>query len=89
MAPVLSVSLRSGSVSSSTSSIMAKAGRPPHTEPTTRKSMTLPDSIWDAINDVRKSTPGRVPAEAEVIRVLLREALDARRAAAPRKREKG
>lgn len=51
---------------------------PRFTEPVTRKTVVLPDTIWDAINDIRKSSPGFVPSEAEVVRTLLREAIEAR-----------
>jgi hypothetical protein len=47
-----------------------------------RKSVTLPISLWDAINEARKGFPGQVPSEAEAVRLLLREALDAVRPAA-------
>ena len=58
--------------------ILPMSKRPPLTEPTTRKSMTLPDSIWAAIDDMRRSWPGAVPSEVDVVRTLLREAIDAR-----------
>ena len=53
-------------------------GRPPSPEPVARKSVTLPISLWDAINEARKGFPSQVPTEAEAIRILLREALAAR-----------
>jgi Arc/MetJ-type ribon-helix-helix transcriptional regulator len=52
-------------------------GRPPLPEPASRKSVKLPDSLWADIDRVRK-TFDRIPSEAEVIRILLREAIDAR-----------
>jgi Arc/MetJ-type ribon-helix-helix transcriptional regulator len=53
-------------------------GKPPPSEPVTRKSVTLPNSLWAAISEARKDFGGHIPSEAEVIRILLREALDAR-----------
>jgi hypothetical protein len=43
-----------------------------------RKSITLPHPLWDAIDVARRGSLGRVPSEAEMVRVLLREALAAR-----------
>lgn len=48
--------------------------------------MSLPNSLWDALNDARKTFAGRVPSEAEAIRILLREALDAREKKAARRK---
>jgi hypothetical protein len=56
------------------------AKHPPLTEPVTRKSMALPDTIWAAIDDIRRSWPGAVPSEVDVVRTLLREAIGARAA---------
>lgn len=53
-------------------------GRKPLPEPSTRKSIALPDRLWNGINEVRKDMPGRVPSEAEVLRLLVSEALAAR-----------
>jgi hypothetical protein len=44
----------------------------------TRKVITLPNSLWAAITLARKSADGPIPSEAEMVRVLLREALAAR-----------
>lgn len=44
----------------------------------TRKSVTLPDTMWAAVDNVRRGLP-RIPSEADVVRLLLREALEARR----------
>lgn len=49
-----------------------------YTEPYTRKNVSLPDAMWKEISNVRRQTPERIPPEQEVIRRLLREALDAR-----------
>jgi len=57
-------------------------GRPPSAEKTTRKNVTFPDTLWDALDDARRTFPGRVPTQAEAIRVLLAEAIEARKAAA-------
>ena len=57
-------------------------GRPPSLPANaTRKSLTLADDLWAELNEERKRTAGAVPNEMEIIRVLLREALDARSAA--------
>jgi hypothetical protein len=46
----------------------------------TRKSVALPDSMWLEIDALRRSWPTPLlPAEAEIVRALLREALDARK----------
>lgn len=49
---------------------------PPDPEPKTRKSVTLPDSLWAEIDEVRRSAPGRVPSEAEALRQVIRAGLD-------------
>jgi Arc/MetJ-type ribon-helix-helix transcriptional regulator len=46
--------------------------------PMTRKSVSLPDSIWAEINEFRKTFDGRIPSQTEAVRILLQEALDAR-----------
>lgn len=55
-------------------------GRPPIPN-ATRKSLTLVDDLWAELNEERKRSVGAVPTEMELIRILLREALDARYAA--------
>jgi Arc/MetJ-type ribon-helix-helix transcriptional regulator len=45
---------------------------------TIRKSVSLPASLWDAVNEARRQWSGKVPTESEVFRVLVREALEAR-----------
>jgi hypothetical protein len=58
----------------------ATMGRPPIPN-ATRKSLTLTDDLWAEVNEERKRGTGAVPTEMELIRALLREALDARYAA--------
>src|SRR6478752_4232837 len=53
-------------------------GRPALSDDTIRKSVSLPASLWDAINEARRQWPGNVPTEAGALRVLLQEALEAR-----------
>jgi hypothetical protein len=48
---------------------------------TTRKSLTLADDLWAELNEERKRSTGAVPTEMELIRNLIREALDTRYAA--------
>jgi Arc/MetJ-type ribon-helix-helix transcriptional regulator len=48
------------------------------TDETIRKSVSLPASLWDAVDEARRQWPGRVPSESEAVRVLLQEALIAR-----------
>ncbi len=43
-------------------------------EPSTRKSVTLPDSMWEEIAEYRFAE--RIATEAEAVRRLLQEALD-------------
>lgn len=57
--------------------------RPPPDEPSTRKNIALPDALWAAISEQRKAVVGPIPPEAEMVRILLREALQARQASAP------
>jgi hypothetical protein len=60
-------------------------GRPPIPEETARKSLTLAIALWAELNEERKRSEGAVPSETDLIRALLREALDARSAARKRK----
>ena len=48
-------------------------------EPTARKSITLPVSVWAAVDDVRRQMPGRVPSETVVVCTLIRAGLVALR----------
>jgi hypothetical protein len=54
--------------------------KPPDPVPSTRKTLSLPDALWDAINEYRHSE--RIPSEVEAIRRILSEWL----AAQPKKR---
>jgi hypothetical protein len=47
---------------------------PPFPEPTARKSVTLPDSMWNAIGEYRFFN--RIPTEAEAIRQLIQRGID-------------
>lgn len=53
-------------------------GRPALSDDMIRKSVSLPASLWDALNEARKQWPGKVPTEAGALRILLEEALQAR-----------
>jgi metal-responsive CopG/Arc/MetJ family transcriptional regulator len=50
-------------------------GRPPYPEQASRKSVTLPDSLWDEIADYRHNQ--RISSEAEALRRIIRAGLDA------------
>lgn len=52
--------------------------RPPYPEPTTRKTLALPEALWGELDIERRLAPGRMPSETEMVRTLLREAIDAR-----------
>lgn len=58
--------------------MLIRSVRPMADEATTRKSISLPDSLWAAVNDARRGVYGRIPSESEMVRILIREALDAR-----------
>lgn len=58
-------------------------GRPPHPEPVTRKSIALPDTLWDAVSDYRHGQ--HIPSEAEAVRRLVQAGLDAEAKRAARK----
>lgn len=60
------------------SAYMVRMGKALSTGGVTRKSVTLPDTMWLAIDGVRRGLP-RILPESDVIRLLLREALEARR----------
>jgi hypothetical protein len=51
-----------------------KADLPQSPEPTARKSVTLPNSMWNAIGEHRFYN--RIPTEAEAIRQLIQSGLD-------------
>ncbi len=56
--------------------------RPPLPEPTTPRLFLVPDAMMAEVEDERRVEPGpAVPSAAEMVRRLLREALDARHAA--------
>lgn len=55
-------------------------GKHPAAEAQTRKSIVLADAMWAEIDEARRATPGKMPSEMEMVRRLLREALDARAA---------
>jgi Arc/MetJ-type ribon-helix-helix transcriptional regulator len=55
-----------------------------HTQTPTRQTLSLPPEIWQQIDRIRRQAPGAVPSTSEVVRTLIREALEAR-AQAPRK----
>ena len=59
------------------STVIAKAS-----EPTTRKSVTLPDRLWAEISEFRHRN--RIASEAEAVRRLLQAGLDAENQDAPR-----
>ena len=54
--------------------------KPPDPVPSTRKTLALPDSLWDAINEYRHEQ--RIPSEVEAVRRILSEWL----ATQPKKR---
>lgn len=60
-------------------------GRPPPPAPVARKSITLPQSMWDAVNDFRFAE--RIGSEAEAVRRLLQAGLDAEERKAARRRK--
>ena len=47
-----------------------------------RKTLTLPLPVWRQIDQLRREAPGPVPSASEVVRWLIREALEARTRAA-------
>lgn len=49
--------------------------KPPE-EPIRGKTIRLPASMWDEIDAVRRTMPGRVPSEPMAVRMLVRRALD-------------
>ncbi len=60
-------------------------GKHPPAEPLKRKSLILPEAMWAEIDAARRATPGGLPSEMEMVRRLLREALDARACREPRR----
>jgi Arc/MetJ-type ribon-helix-helix transcriptional regulator len=59
--------------------------KPPPSDPLVRKNVGLPSSLWDAIDAARRTFKGRLPSETETVRILLREALEAREKKAARR----
>jgi metal-responsive CopG/Arc/MetJ family transcriptional regulator len=53
-------------------------------ENTSRKSVTLPDRLWDAIDEYRHAE--RIKTEVEAIRQLVEAGLVAKKRRTPRKR---
>lgn len=49
--------------------------------PRTRNSITLDDAMWAEIETERRAGSGKVPTKMDMVRRLLREALDARQTA--------
>ena len=52
----------------------------PPPEPSTRKTLVLPDRLWERIGEFRaerRRHEGRIPAEMEAIRLLIQCGLDA------------
>jgi hypothetical protein len=56
-------------------------GRPPLPENIVRKNIALDADVWDEVSEERARLAPKIPSEADMIRVLVREALDARSAA--------
>ena len=50
-------------------------GRPPNDIPAVRKTLALPQPLWDAVADYRFSA--RIPTEAEAVRRLIEAGLAA------------
>jgi hypothetical protein len=71
------------------SAYIAAMGKPAPSEPQTRQSVTLPDTMWEEIDAVRRAAPGRIPSKQTAIRSLLREALDNRAKKAGRPPHRG
>jgi hypothetical protein len=63
-------------------------GRPPLPQNIVRKNIALDADFWVEINEERKRVAGAVPSEADLVRTLLREAMDARYAIRKRKAAK-
>jgi metal-responsive CopG/Arc/MetJ family transcriptional regulator len=53
-------------------------------EKTSRKTVTLPDRLWDAIDEYRHAE--RIRTEVEAIRQLVQAGLEAKKRRPPRKR---
>lgn len=52
--------------------------RPSLPEPVIRKAVGLTAAMWAEVDAQRRAEPHRIPSQNEMVRRLLREALDAR-----------
>ncbi|MDR3533968.1 MAG: hypothetical protein P4L90_25810 [Rhodopila sp.] len=81
----IEVNTKSTIDSKSTIAYDAVMKKPPDPSPTIRKTMALPASLWDAINEYRHSE--RIPSEVEAVRRILSEWLAAQPKRTPAKRK--
>lgn len=49
----------------------------PPPEPSVAKTVRLPVSMWEEIDALRRTLPGKLPSEPMTVRLLVRRALDA------------